>query len=83
MLIERLERDYTIVFTGTKKDEELINYISKFLLSQYLLNKIEDVNKPTRSVFRQGSFPGEKQKQVGCCLFVISGIPLGKGAKDI
>ena len=28
MLIERLERDYTIVFTGTKKDEELINYIS-------------------------------------------------------
>ena len=27
-LITRLEKDYTIVFTGTKKDEELINYIS-------------------------------------------------------
>jgi len=27
-LIKRLEKDYTIVFTGTKKDEKLITYIS-------------------------------------------------------
>ena len=28
-LIKGLEKDYTLVFTGTKKDEELINYISE------------------------------------------------------
>ncbi len=28
-LITRLEKDYTVVFTGTKKDEELIKYISE------------------------------------------------------
>jgi len=28
-LIKKLEKDYTIVFTGTKKDQELINYISE------------------------------------------------------
>ena len=29
ILVKKLEKDYTLVFTGTKKDEELINYISE------------------------------------------------------